>query len=345
MSSAEAQAGGVCQHLQSCSQDAIKDLQARYRKVMNWCIREEMDPGTTRGDKTLQRPARRLPKCHLCKQTTSQVCRIRTDGNEDSARVSSRAPPTGSGGKIKVKKVVVDHPGSHAKSTGHSFSVDGSTGAIFCHLCDDFVYAEVFDSWRNRALRTMEERLDISADVNGKRAKFKVWKASPADKAAMDRSEAVRCHSIRPLLNLSQTCFLSAILQAFFHNPLLKQYFLNEGHNRRTCESTRSTTGTSLLKIHTKDDGTTGTGVGECMGCEMDSAFIEAYNGEGTPFGPTALLLSMWKASAELAGHEQQDEYRGPDFGYQFRVGDKGRERNAHAWRVFSPVGLGDRSP
>jgi hypothetical protein len=32
----------------------------------------------------------------------------------------------------------------------------------------------------------------------------------------------------------------------------------------------------------------------------------QAYNGEATPFGPTALLLSMWKASAELAGHEQQ---------------------------------------
>jgi hypothetical protein len=42
------------------------------------------------------------------------------------------------------------------------------------------------------------------------------------------------------------------------------------------------------------------------MGCEMDTAFVEAYTGEGTPFGPTALLLSMWKASAELAGHEQQ---------------------------------------
>lgn len=32
----------------------------------------------------------------------------------------------------------------------------------------------------------------------------------------------------------------------------------------------------------------------------------QAYNGEATPFGPTALLLSMWKASTELAGHEQQ---------------------------------------
>jgi ubiquitin carboxyl-terminal hydrolase 22/27/51 len=76
--------------------------------------------------------------------------------------------------------------------------------------------------------------------------------------------------AIRPLLNLSQTCFLSAILQAFFHNPLLKQYFLNEGHARRTCEAQRGNkTG--------KEDQVVGLagGIGECMGCEMDSAFIE----------------------------------------------------------------------
>lgn len=73
--------------------------------------------------------------------------------------------------------------------------------------------------------------------------------------------------AIRPLLNLSQTCFLSAILQAFFHNPLLKQYFLNEGHSRRSCEAQRA--------IKTGKDDQLAGGIGECMGCEMDSAFIE----------------------------------------------------------------------
>ncbi|KAJ9095656.1 hypothetical protein QFC21_005528 [Naganishia friedmannii] len=336
-------ADGVCEHLQSCSTDAIKDLQGRYRKIMNWCIKEEMDPSTIQT--TQKGTPRRLPKCHLCKRTSAashiSVClgcetvscrktisikRLRTDGNEDSARApssSSRAPAGAAagvgGGKGKMRKVVVDHPGDHAAASGHSFSVDGSTGAIFCHGCDDFVYAEAVDQWRNRALRMMEERADISVDGSGsKRAKFKVWKATPEDRAAMERNEAVRCHflnppplyriAIRPLLNLSQTCFLSAILQAFFHNPLLKQYFLNEGHSRRACEAERGVVGKDV-KVQGKDDVVAAGvgGVGECMGCEMDSAFIEAYNGEGTPFGPTALLLSMWKASAELAGHEQQD--------------------------------------
>lgn len=147
----------------------------------------------------LQESSRRqklsLPSCHHCKQSTHQasVClqcdtvscrktisikRIRgaSNGQGDSARAPSRAPPT----KGKVKKVVVDHPGLHAKASGHMFctspftpqstqlthhaAVDGLTGTIYCHRCEDFVYAEIIDTWRNRALRTMEERSDISHD-------------------------------------------------------------------------------------------------------------------------------------------------------------------------------------
>ena len=82
-----------------------------------------------------------------------------------------------------------------------------------------------------------------------------------------------------------------------------------------------------MFSVSMGGGGGVGGGVGECMGCEMDMAFIEvslptlpqrtnethdrpaqAYTGEGTPFGPTALLLAMWKASAELAGHEQQGQ-------------------------------------
>ncbi|GHJ84852.1 hypothetical protein NliqN6_1254 [Naganishia liquefaciens] len=313
---------GVCAHLHACSSDEIKDLQARYRKVINWCIREALDPTTYAPSKNPKTPKRPLPKCHhchiasprpsVCLQCDIISCRKsivikRPIRSPDSARGTSRAPPGAAAssssdkGKGKARKVVVDHPGAHARASGHMFSVDGLTGAIYCHQCEDFVYAEIIDTWRNRALRTMEERSDISVDEHGKRVKFKVWKPTPEEKAVLNRSTPVRCHSIRPLLNLSQTCFLSAILQAFFHNPLLKQYFLSESHSRRGCEARRAG--------KAREDGVALGGVGECMGCEMDTAFIEAYTGEGTPFGPTALLLSMWKASSELAGHEQQDAH------------------------------------
>lgn len=225
--------GGVCAHLHACSSDEIKDLQARYRRVVNWAVREDMDP--TPGGSP-------LPRCHHCHQTThhAAVClrcdavscrktisvrRVRAAG--DSSRMPGRPQ-----GKNR-SKVVVDHPGLHAKASGHMFctssgrvifsadsrhgaAVDGVTGAIYCHQCEDFVYAEIIDTWRNRALRTMEERLDISLDgtslpsfqarcssrvENGKRAKFKVWKPLPEEKTLIERSEPIRCHCTSPLFS------------------------------------------------------------------------------------------------------------------------------------------------
>ena len=80
---------------------------------------------------------------------------------------------------------------------------------------------------------------------------------------------------LRPLLNLSQTCFLSAILQAFIHNPLLKAYFLSEKHNRHVC-SHRSK-GLAVGKPYAMDaEGTVAQDRERgCMCCEMDRAFEE----------------------------------------------------------------------
>lgn len=72
---------------------------------------------------------------------------------------------------------------------------------------------------------------------------------------------------LRPLLNLSQTCFLSAILQAFIHNPLLKSYFLSEKHNRHICASSRGLLVGKPSGGEERDKG--------CMCCEMDRAFEE----------------------------------------------------------------------
>lgn len=74
---------------------------------------------------------------------------------------------------------------------------------------------------------------------------------------------------LRPLLNLSQTCFLSAVLQALIHNPLLRAYFLADRHNRRVCTNGY---GRSLAVGRVGEDGEKDKG---CMCCEMDAAFDE----------------------------------------------------------------------
>jgi ubiquitin carboxyl-terminal hydrolase 22/27/51 len=104
--------------------------------------------------------------------------------------------------------------------------------------------------------------------------------------------------AVKPLLNLSQTCFLSAILQALLHNPLWKQYYLSSGHDRKQCalrrakklahgnnkyQPTESIAEGSGLGAEENGPGgligvklsDLGLGLGECMNCEMDGAFAE----------------------------------------------------------------------
>lgn len=60
----------------------------------------------------------------------------------------------------------------------------------------------------------------------------------------------------RGLLNLGQTCFLNVVLQSFAHNPLLRNYFLGDKHNRKQCK------------------------VENCTCCEMDKLFSEVGRGQ-----------------------------------------------------------------
>lgn len=86
---------------------------------------------------------------------------------------------------------------------------------------------------------------------------------------------------LRPFLNLSNTCFLSAVLQSFIHNPLLRAYFLSDRHNRHICAAASATPrGLGVGKPFTGLDagGDHGSSVARekgCMCCEMDRAFEE----------------------------------------------------------------------
>jgi ubiquitin carboxyl-terminal hydrolase 22/27/51 len=82
---------------------------------------------------------------------------------------------------------------------------------------------------------------------------------------------------VRPLLNLSQTCFLSAILQALIANPMLRQFFLGKKHDRDLCPNARGlAVGRPFLGTDFNGDGKiSGDRERGCMCCEMDRAFEE----------------------------------------------------------------------
>lgn len=99
-----------------------------------------------------------------------------------------------------------------------------------------------------------------------------------------------RASGIRGIYNMGATCYMNVILQSFVHNPLLRNYYLGDGHQRLSCQHQH------------------------CMSCAMDDMFQEFYAQENT-VGYTAanILGSFWlskrAAYEELATNKEQDAH------------------------------------
>jgi len=212
------------------------------------------------------------------------------------------------------------HIRGHLRHTGHFFcelltrrhldlshsltvvlGADPKTGRVFCSQCDNFILNSAFEDLFSATVLRVEEsetkfqgtdpqpfahRRDSSAVVTKKgRETYHPWTPNEKDTAALKDAVQIQCQGRRGLLNLGQTCFLNVILQSFVHNPLLRNYFLSDKHNRAACKNT------------------------DCTCCELDKLFSEIYSGETVPYGPISFLATTWRASSELAGYAQQDAH------------------------------------
>jgi len=80
---------------------------------------------------------------------------------------------------------------------------------------------------------------------------------------------------IRGSLNLGNTCYLSAILQCFVHNELLRNHYLSGVHSNRCALGTKSM---------------------GCVSCEVEELFSDFYCGlSNAPVAITKLIGTIWQ--------------------------------------------------
>ncbi|PHH69609.1 hypothetical protein CDD80_6613 [Ophiocordyceps camponoti-rufipedis] len=175
----------------------------------------------------------------------------------------------------------------HGSKRSHRFYVDSRNGSLYCQICDDLVLDPTLEELRVRKIGT--------GSFTGRKRKHDELfadsvKDDPRYISANTMTASCRANGLRGIYNAGATCYQNVVLQSFLHNPLLRNFYLSDGHQNTDCQ------------------------IQHCLSCAMDDMFQDFYALENTNGYTAANILSgFWisekKAFENLVTTKEQDAH------------------------------------